>query len=56
VDSLKEVARKNEKAETLFFFGTKGGGVVDRICDLTKCGGGGLVMLDIGDSGAFYVA
>merc|ERR1711977_743661 len=60
VDGLKALASKNKKADTLFFYATADEGIagqVVRLCDIKPPKGEAtLVLLDLDDDGAYYLA
>ena len=60
VDGLKALASKNEKADTLFFYATEDSGIAEqvvRLCDIKPPKGEAtLVLLDLDDDGAYYLA
>jgi len=61
IEAVKAVAEKQGKGgEMLFFYGCVGGGIVDRIRELTKQqnkqGEVVMMLLDIPDNGGYYVS
>merc|ERR1711977_655918 len=60
VDGLKALASKNEQTDTLFFYATEDSGIAEqvvRLCDIKPPKGEAtLVLLDLDDDGAYYLA
>ena len=60
VDGLKALASKNEQTDTLFFYATEDAGIAEqvvRLCDIKPPKGEAtLVLLDLDDDGAYYLA